>query len=320
MKIILIIVIGLLAVASFGPSVGAAPTAKVTVQVVDENSMPISGAEVEVWYVRSKAGGPGTDDIKIDGKTDKDGFFTAKGETFLPQVTVYARSIGYYESVHLEKFTGRSLLLRWEPWNPTVDVMLRKKRNHVPMYTKRTDWLKVPKLGELVGYDLERGDWVAPYGKGVVRDLVINYQVNMRSNRDYDCKLEITFTNEKDGIQEFFFDEQEQSSYKWPFIAPVNGYIDKLSKEIYTASRQLVSNVKDEVNYLFRVRTKIDKDGNIVAARYGKIFGDFEISQSGKINFTYYFNPDGTRNLEFDPEKNLFKWARKQRNHMVKKP
>ncbi len=30
-------------------------------------------------------------------------------------------------------------------------------------------------------------------------------------------------------------------------------------------------------------------------------------SKTAIIRFTYYLNPDGTRNVEFDPAKNLFR-------------
>jgi hypothetical protein len=45
-------------------------------------------------------------------------------------------------------------------------------------------------------------------------------------------------------------------------------------------------------------------------AMYGKIQGDINISairnNTLSIGFTYYLNPDHTRNLEFDPKRNLF--------------
>lgn len=63
---------------------------------------------------------------------------------------------------------------------------------------------------------------------------------------------------------------------------------------------------------MFRVRTVLDDEGNIVSARYGKIYGPIEYGESdsgsgGKIRFTYYLNPTpNDRNVEFDPEQNLF--------------
>jgi hypothetical protein len=47
------------------------------------------------------------------------------------------------------------------------------------------------------------------------------------------------------------------------------------------------------------VRTVKDHAGNIVSARYGKIYGDF-------MQFSYYLNPTpNDRNIEFDPKQNL---------------
>jgi hypothetical protein len=62
------------------------------------------------------------------------------------------------------------------------------------------------------------------------------------------------------------------------------------------------------MNYFFRVRTILDKDGNIESALYGKIHGDFQLDHHGNIGFTYYLNPTpNDRNVEFDPKQNLFK-------------
>jgi len=47
----------------------------------------------------------------------------------------------------------------------------------------------------------------------------------------------------------------------------------------------------------------LDKDGKVVKALYGKIYGDF-------FDMVYYLNPDGTRNIEYDPKRNLFKPAK----------
>jgi len=51
-------------------------------------------------------------------------------------------------------------------------------------------------------------------------------------------------------------------------------------------------------------------DGKVHKALYGKIHGEirFDVinSKTAIIIFTYYLNPDGTRNLEFDQKRNLF--------------
>jgi hypothetical protein len=92
------------------------------------------------------------------------------------------------------------------------------------------------------------------------------------------------------------------------FQAPADGYLKEISKEkTIVPGKGYKSNEKKNANYLFRVRTKTDKDGNIVKAMYGKIGGEFKFGPNGSVVFGYYFNPDGTRNLEHDTKKNLFK-------------
>jgi hypothetical protein len=64
-------------------------------------------------------------------------------------------------------------------------------------------------------------------------------------------------------------------------------------------------------NLFLRIRTEKDDEGRIVKAMYGKISGPIGFggvaAKKGTLSLTYYLNPDSTRNLEFDPERNLFK-------------
>jgi hypothetical protein len=68
--------------------------------------------------------------------------------------------------------------------------------------------------------------------------------------------------------------------------------------------------VESNQNYFYRVRT-VKEDGKIKSAMYGKIYGEIQFdvinAPTAAIIFTYYLNPDGTRNTEFDPKNNLFR-------------
>jgi hypothetical protein len=102
--------------------------------------------------------------------------------------------------------------------------------------------------------------------------------------------------------------------FKLPRYAPETGYEKQLVLREWrnqgeaTVHRNFDFNAKD-LNYIFRVRSK-EEDGKVVEAMYGKIIGglrfDPVFSDTAKIFFKYYFNPDHTRNLEFDPKRNLF--------------
>jgi hypothetical protein len=279
----------------------ASPTSRVTVKVVDEHSQPLNNADVEVWYH------VGNKQTANKGKSNDKGEYVSTGEGMLPQVTINSRSQGYYESCVIYKFDKKSMFNRWEPWNPTVEVVLKKKRNPVAMVVNG-GIIKLPKLDSPVGYDLEKGDWVAPYGVGAVNDFIFTFHAVSRAYTDYECNFTLTFSNEDDGIQEYYFGEKDQSSYRWPFLAPESGYASKLYREKSDSPQSnLKSNEKKKASYIYRVRTQKDKDGKIVGAIYGKIRKEFEFGPNGTILFGYFLNPDGTRNLEEDPKKNLFK-------------
>jgi hypothetical protein len=54
---------------------------------------------------------------------------------------------------------------------------------------------------------------------------------------------------------------------------------------------------------IFRVRSRMDKNGKIISANYGKIYGplDYFVMERDKLRLVYYFNPKANdTNLEFD--------------------
>lgn len=303
----------LVAIFLFSGIASARPTAKITVKAINEQGEVIEGAKVTVGFVIPNSTGIGTSEIHKKGQTNNKGEFSASsGSMHLLGFSV--DKDGYYQNGDGYEFTSHSLLLnRWEPWNPTIEVVLKKKRNPVAMYIGGTNWVEVPALEKPVGYDLEKGDWVAPYGTGEINDFYLTCHSNVRAYADYDVSIELSFADTQNGIQEYFFDNNDQSYYKWPFTAPSDGYKSTLHKELRKQfpGKGITTNAIRDVNYLFRVRSKVDEHGNLISANYGKIPGEigFDAGNNGGCTFSihYYFNPDGTPNLEEDPEKNLFK-------------
>ena len=119
--------------------------------------------------------------------------------------------------------------------------------------------------------------------------------------------LTYRFPNKGDGIV--------LSPQFWPYCkltvphkAPVEGYGPELTlkeevRQVYNRSN--LSNYRDKIqnNGMFlRVRTQLDKDGNVVSANYAKI-----VSPRGAGNgFTIFYNPTpNDRNLEYDLKTNL---------------
>jgi len=293
---------------TFGTAI-ARPTASITIKAIDEQGAAVENAKVTVGFVIPNSTGIGISEIQKKGITDKKGEFSASSDS-MNSLGFTVDNEGYYQSGGGYEFTSHSKLLnRWEPWNPTIEVVLKKKRNPVPMYVKGTDWIEVPALDKPVGYDLEKGDWVTPYGTGTTNDFIFTFWSDIKAYREYDLKMTLEFSNKLDGIQKFSFNDDDQSYFKWPFEAPADGYQKELSKEIHKVPGKTETNIDRSAHYIFRVRTQTDERGNIVSAKYGKVSSEFEMSPEDSkflIRFHYYFNPDDTRNLEEDPKNNLF--------------
>ncbi len=299
----------------------------VTVKVVDEENKPVSQADVEIIFSNARPKGPGKGwgaDVKYDkrkGFTNADGMFSASGNTNM-NIPVGAVKSGFYESGG-----GISFDEKGKPDRDIVELKLKKIKNPVPMYAKKVNSVwgisKIPVLNQDVGYDLEVGDWVAPHGKGKIADFIFNVEGTYKDWKNNSCNCKMKFTNPEDGIQEYLFDKKGQSSFKWPYDAPLNGYLPVLEKYLKMTDGKMDSNIERNINnkhYIFRVRTKTDEKGNIISAKYGKIEGDVAASSGGSIEFNYYFSPSGDRSLEFDTEKNIFisegakKWKKEYNN------
>ncbi|ABQ27187.1 hypothetical protein [Geotalea uraniireducens] len=298
------------------------PDAKITLRVVDETGEPVKNVKIEMGFQVPRKGEQGIDSESIKGETDAKGLFTASGRT-IRDIGYEANKEGYYESYGEYKFKvieGN----RWQPWDQIINVVLRKIENPVPMYardSKMSKKMQIPDLADVksgVGFDLMEYDWVAPYGKGIHSDLIFKlnnkyfkFLPNYVIDYEYDSELTITFSNRYDGIQLIKDSRRFGSKFKLPRYAPEDGYNKSMSATRKVSLKEPVKqSFKDDNNYIFRIRSE-EKDGKLIRAMYGKIQGEIEFNPKGLntavIIFRYYLNPDYTRNLEYDPKRNLFK-------------
>jgi hypothetical protein len=251
---------------------------------------------------------------KYKGLTDTNGVFMASGHGFGP-VTVRVEKSGYYSTFvkhRLGDYTQAKKQGQWTKVNLNCKVTLKKRRNPIPMYAKRVDTL-VPKLDEPVGYDLLEGDWVKPYGKGKICDFTVTVSGNIKSFNDRHVWGDIQFASQYDGVQTCRIIPLK-SDLRSMHVAPDDGYARsyKYEKKINENRDEWINAYTREDEYLvFRSRSVIDEDGNLVQANYGKIYNDFVCDFEDKDNiglyFIYFFNPTpNDRNIEFAPKQNLF--------------
>jgi len=305
------LIIGLLILSS---NAHALPQMKTTFHVVDaETSQPVTNAIVHKSFVLQQDW-EGTRTTKEEFLVDTNGYCTFSGETM--RIAGGGASVvadGYYSDGAGMPFTRKNILLnRWEPWNPQIEVRMRKIKKPIPMvhFFHGGNWIRLPQPDHPIGFDLELSDWVAPYGKGSSADLLFNaYEYE---NEEGICSgYTLTFSNPADGIQVFVpKPEASTSEFIFPYLAPENGYETSLTKykknPHYAAIEQNYEDNKN-VNYIFRVRTKTDTDGHIMSACYGRIQGELTMSGKLGLQYEYWFNPvPNERSLEWNGE-NLLK-------------
>lgn len=292
------------------------PQAKVTIKVVDEQHQPIKDAVAGATFwgrlPPNKIGTEAPPMKTIKGITDDQGIVSVTNET-CGVIGVGAAKDGYYESgvrlefdAHKEKRTAAGVLL---PLEKNVELILKKKGKVVPMYMNSIG-IRLPVLGKPVGYDLKEGDIVKPYGRGEISDFILQFDGEYVDRNNRTQKLALTFSNPNDGIQEVIYDRKGQSEYNFMREAPEQGYVHKFESTGKTVNGKRETSKREEnMNYVFRVRTEVDKKGNIVKAWYGKIYGNIVYTDKRPevvyVDFEYYLNPDGTRNLEEDKNQNL---------------
>jgi len=258
----------------FSQTVNALPTAKVTVKVIDQLGQPIDGAKVGLILESSKGAGEGwgVNTNLISGISDSEGLFIGEGETG-PHINITASKEGYYGVGRIfTSFTGTTGMLgfrKYEPWNPTLEVMLKKVIDPIEMYAvnrsapRPGELPEIPEVGRFVGYDLMVNDWVVPHGLGTHRDLLFKVDIARAiSYRDYDITFTLKFSNAGDGLIEYTPDiSKGKSALRFPHHAPVSGYVDELVQDyertpsIRKTRKGPRGNLDFDTNYFFRVRT-----------------------------------------------------------------
>jgi len=272
---------------------------RVTLHVVDDEGRSINGADAGVSFVREYARKESERVTTARDVTDVHGMVTLEGKTAEAGISYGAQKEGHYKLGGANyQFTSRGYF-RLLPWNPTIEVVLKRIKSPVPMYAKRVK-KGPPVIGETVRYDLQAGDWLAPHGKGKVADMLLIGKLHENGDRVYDWTMKLTFSNPGDGIQRFK-PEPDFMRFRSPYEAPEDGYVSEWNLERTRRGPKVMeqTNYDETGGYFYRVRTVLDKDGKVVKALYGKIYGEIF------FNMVHYLNPEGTRNMEYDPNRNL---------------
>lgn len=289
-----------------------------TVEAVDEAGFPVSNAVVRAGFYRFPRGGNSTVlNESVSVSTDTNGLCTVTGKGSAGVYWEIGKD-GYYSSYAPKYGDGTANSTNIKTGKLHYKIAMRKIGNPIPMYAKYLRGVHFPILNGTMSYDLEKGDWLPPYGKGAEPDFVFHLSCQFGEDipgnvKAYDATLSLAFSNEDDGILDYVESQVEGSVFHLPRYAPETGYTNQWSLHKYEnieGSSYSTTRRNEDMNHFFRVRTQKDKDGNIISAHYGKIRGPLWFGvASGRagLSMRYYLNPNpNDRNMEFDPKQNLF--------------
>ena len=307
------ILIGLLSWAFACSAHAFLPEAAFSVRVLDEGGVPLSNIVVQAGFYASAWFGSGAEPppTLVRRRTDTNGACSFRGRCH-GKASFGVSVPDYYEQGQTLRFT-EAKGLHYEPWDQIHEIRIRKILNPIPMYAKRLWDEFIPKYGAPLGYDLMKGDWLPPHGRGETADFIFQLDCQFGRLRPedkvqlFEATLALTFSNDGDGIQEVQDTQWADSAFQLPRYAPEDGYASNwFLKSFENEQGHSYSQGKD---YFYRVRTKKDDEGKIISALYGKIRKslDVEVRKSGtRLQMVYYLNPTpNDRNMEFDPKRNL---------------
>ncbi len=318
------------------------PSAKgeITLKIVDSQGCPVEGALCDACFLRSDVFG---DYEHEEAMTDAQGRAAFKGTTY-GEMTFQIKKDGYYatagrywflrpseQALEVGATTNHAFYDiefyppgerggisggRWTPWNPEIEVTLKEHRHPIPLVLHTSEFRR-KECGEPVGFDVEIGDWVAPYGRGENADFVVGLQgadtgdgENGGSSGE-SPKVILSAGEPPNGFVQCTRETWSRLSSQYE--APEDGYVPDIVPFV-----QLRGNPRHIIrphDYLFlRCRAVTDESGKIIHANYAKIYGmRYRISGEGTEKGTFtletgpmWFNAvDLDRNLEYDPDRNL---------------
>jgi len=307
------------------------------VLVVDDGGEPVGNANVWTmrysWIEDSQI--PAAKPIKVNTLTADKGVASI---AFLSAQTpggVAVSKDGYYGStapanwIFPEGFWDTPTSHHGKTAKTEIEIILRPVKNAIPMHAYNNagamdQIANVPDLDREYGYDIKMSEPLPPLGKGMVADFTFVVSGTHDGNSNYNLKLDVKFSNPKDGVVEFVTPQRTAvrepirtgSALVSDYEAPADGYKRNITRSL---KRNGIENpgetdVDFRRNFYFRTRTVTDAAGKIVSAHYGKIYGDFQFDAARKdwgylstlALVTTYFNPTpNDRNVEFDTGRNL---------------
>ena len=302
--------------------------AAISARIVEENTGEgIEGVPVVCILPSSKNVFGDLGYTVVTNLTDKNGEVHFSGRAYDDEVEYFVVDrIGYYRLPYIHVyFTNmtESLVKKWLPYDEVQTITLQKFGKKIPLFVKEARPKRKQDLTTASDrkfcYDLVKGDWMPPFGKGEHAD--IEFQLLPRKDfgihtglsgipgQSYRDEITMRFTGEDNGIISMIPPPNAVLKIR---EAPTEGY-GQQSVSWFGRDKNIQPERSDnkEKCQAFRIRTVKDAGGKIISALYGKVYGGFPLTYKVQdhpsgVSFTYYLNlTPNDRNLEWDMKHNL---------------
>lgn len=295
---------------------------KIALHIVDDEGVPVPDVKVHFTFSRVE---------RYDEKdcvADRDGNCVADNLTCGNSIEVNLSKDGYYDSS--VKFCYISIGNvyevtdgKWQPYPLERTVTLRKIMNPAALKIGGGRY-DIPGTNQWYSFDAVRGDWVEPYGRGVLPDFDIFYE--WTGWNPLECERQafrVRFLNSKyNGY--CFPDKTVESVFPYAYVADAStSYANDFYDEcVGTNARDGVFDNKKDM--LFRIRSETNKVGKVVSCYYGrflKLNCYLRRDGTGGLLLRYQYNPvPNDTNLEDEEVSRRNERSRKSRQRRGDEP
>lgn len=261
--------------------------AKECFYVVDQDGNPVEEARIRGAFW---TGGGMNDYVPVDGLTNTNGEYVAEGKSRYKLRYTVSKD-GYYstngEVVYVNTQSVPAVKDgKWQPYGTRRSILLRRQQTSKQLCVLSEDikdkkWLHpgewfIPFENKWLGFDLELFDWVAPYGKGRCNDMLLRFRSDIKRRlSDYRYDMDVSFTNNPyAGV--YRMRKIDGSEFQWVYKADTNAVFESTQSfyfERHPGKRTVDCKLSDVSYLVFRTRTKLDEEGNLISAHYGVISG-----------------------------------------------
>lgn len=279
--------------AEFARALSVGADAKMTLRIVNADGIPIPDAEVEFGFWNNYSQGGFKNSIL---RSNTNGECVVSGRCNGSCVWNVTKP-GYYRS-HAEWSLSNTQSApkvvdgKWQPYGATREIALKQIVSPVDLPSLEYTLIKCPVFDEWLGFDLGCYSWVKPYGSGLHSDVLIRLHEEGNGDTAFSASLELCFTNNP-FAGAYVLKKDAYSEMKSVYHADTNATYQ--TKFLYSLSvdsngGRKASELSEDSYLVFRTRTEVDKEGNLLSAHYGKIYGKWGF-YGGMRAEAFFFNP-----------------------------